>query len=157
MPGLDGVAATGRILGAAPHIRVVVLTAFSDRDRIVHAIEAGAVGYLLKDGEPEDVVRGIRAAAAGESPLAPPAARAVVAAVRDGAATQAQPPRLSAREREVLDLVRLGLANKQIALRLGIAEKTVKAHLTHVFEQIGVTDRTQAALWAERTYARRSE
>jgi DNA-binding NarL/FixJ family response regulator len=146
MPGIDGIEATRRIRAEAPDTRVVVFTSFSDRERILQAIEAGAIGYLLKDADPDELHRGILAAARGESPLAPKAAAEVLAA------RTAAPPAgdLSDREREVLVLVASGLANKQIARRLGISEKTVKGHLTHVFQAIGVTDRTQAALWAER-------
>jgi DNA-binding NarL/FixJ family response regulator len=125
-----------------------VLTSFSDRQRILAAIEAGAAGYVLKDADPAEVARAVRVAAAGESPLDPKAARVLLDARRDnrpGAATAG----LTAREREVLELVGQGLANKQIARRLGIAERTVKAHLTSVFATIGVGDRTQAALWAQ--------
>jgi DNA-binding NarL/FixJ family response regulator len=145
MPVLDGTEATRRIVGADPAVRVVVLTSFSDGDRILEALDAGAAGYLLKDAEPEELFRSIRAAARGESPLAPKAATEVLAARRDqrGGA-------LTGRELEVLGLVRAGLPNKLIARRLEISEKTVKAHLTSVFQRIGVTDRTQAALWAER-------
>jgi DNA-binding NarL/FixJ family response regulator len=146
MPGVDGVEATRRVLSERPEARVVILTSFSDRDRILDALDAGAVGYLLKDAEPDELVRGVQAAARGESPLAPKAAQAVLAD-RAGARPAAE---LTAREREVLALVGEGLANKQIARRLGISEKTVKAHLTSVFQRIGVTDRTQAALWARR-------
>jgi len=146
MPGVDGVEATRRVLSERPEARVVILTSFSDRERILDALDAGAVGYLLKDAEPDELVRGVRAAARGESPLAPKAAQAVLAA-----RAEARPAaELTAREREVLALVGEGLANKQIARRLGISEKTVKAHLTSVFQRIGVTDRTQAALWARR-------
>ena len=127
----------------------MVLTSFSDRERIVAALDAGAVGYLLKDAEPQDLLDGIRAAARGESPLHPRAARELLAARSSG-----RPPtpvvELTPRETEVLILVRQGLANKQIARRLGISERTVKAHLTSTFQRIGVADRTQAALWAER-------
>jgi DNA-binding NarL/FixJ family response regulator len=146
MPGVDGIAATRRILAEAPETRVVIFTSFSDRDRIMQAIEAGAIGYLLKDADPDELHRGILAAARGESPLAPKAAAEVLAA------RGAPPPAggLSDREREVLVLVASGLANKQIARKLGISEKTVKGHLTRVFQAIGVADRTQAALWAER-------
>jgi DNA-binding NarL/FixJ family response regulator len=145
MPVVDGIEATRRILATVEGVQVVVLTSFSDRERILEALDAGAAGYLLKDAEPDELVRGIRAADAGELPLAPKAARAVVRG------PQAPPtPSLTPREREVLALVGDGLPNKLIALRLGIAEKTVKAHLTRVFEAIGVTDRTQAALWARR-------
>jgi DNA-binding NarL/FixJ family response regulator len=146
MPEMDGVEATRRVVSDRPDARVVILTSFSDRERILDALDAGAVGYLLKDSEPDELLRGIQAAARGESPLAPKAARAVLTARAEGRpATE-----LTAREQEVLGLLAQGLANKQIARRLGIAEKTVKAHLTSVFQSIGVTDRTQAALWAQR-------
>ena len=148
MPVLDGIAATKRLSAEADGPRVVVLTSFSDRDRILAALDAGAVGYLLKDAEPEELVRGVRAAARGESPLDPKAATAVLSARAERRTGGAED--LSPREREVLALVAAGLPNKLIARRLDISEKTVKAHLTRVFQQIGVTDRTQAALWAER-------
>jgi DNA-binding NarL/FixJ family response regulator len=144
MPTLDGIAATEAIQAAAPEVRVVVFTSFSDRDRILRAIDAGAVGYLLKDADPQELLAGIRAAAAGDSPLHPKAASALVGA----RAEHRQVPALSEREREVLQLVAEGLTNQHIAMRLEISEKTVKAHLTNVFRQIGVTHRTQAALWA---------
>jgi DNA-binding NarL/FixJ family response regulator len=145
MPGLDGIEATRRIVADEADAQIVVLTSLSDRERIVAALEAGATGYLLKDAEPDELIRGIRAAARGEAPLAPKAARAVLD-------TRVRQPsvRLSAREREVLALVAEGLPNKLVARRLGISEKTVKTHLTNVFQQIGVTDRTQAVLWAQR-------
>jgi DNA-binding NarL/FixJ family response regulator len=146
MPGIDGIEATRRIRGANETVNVVVLTAFSDRQRILDAIDAGAVGYLLKDAEPEELVRGLRAAARGESPLAPKAAQALVAA----RAEQQTDPELTPREREVLALLADGMPNKLIARRLDISEKTVKAHLTNIFQRIGVTDRTQAALWAQK-------
>jgi DNA-binding NarL/FixJ family response regulator len=144
MPGVDGIEATRRLMTERPDSRVVVLTSFSDRERILDALDAGAVGYLLKDAEPDELLRGIAAAARGESPLAPKAAKAVLTA----RAESRPAAELTAREQEVLGLLAEGLANKQIARRLGIAEKTVKAHLTSVFQRIGVTDRTQAALWA---------
>jgi DNA-binding NarL/FixJ family response regulator len=123
-----------------------VLTSFSDRDRILRALDAGAAGYLLKDAEPSELARAIDAAARGEAPLDPKAARALLSARRAPDATET----LSAREREVLAMVGEGLPNKLIAQRLAISEKTVKAHLTNVYRQIGVSDRTQAALWAQR-------
>ncbi len=129
-------------------MQVVVLTSFSDTERIVAALDAGAVGYLLKDTEPEALLEGVRAAARGESPLHPRAARQLLTARTKQA--PASTVDLTRRETEVLGLVRQGLANKQIARRLGISERTVKAHLTSTFQRIGVTDRTQAALWAER-------
>jgi DNA-binding NarL/FixJ family response regulator len=146
MPDVDGIAATRQIREAQPETNVVMLTAFSDRQRILDAIDAGAVGYLLKDAEPEELIRGLEAAARGESPLAPKAAQALVAA----RAEQHTEPELTPREREVLALLADGLPNKLIARRLEISEKTVKAHLTNIFQRIGVTDRTQAALWAQK-------
>jgi DNA-binding NarL/FixJ family response regulator len=127
-------------------VQVLVLTSFSDSERIVGALDAGAVGYLLKDADPDDVIEGVRAVARGESPLHPKAARELLLA----RARPAERPQLTPREADVLRLVRLGLANKQIGRRLGISERTVKAHLTSAFQRIGVVDRTQAALWVER-------
>lgn len=146
MPKLDGIEATRRIVAECPASAVLVLTSFSDRARIVGALEAGACGYLLKDVDAAQVAEGIRAAARGESPLDPRAARTILTA------RSAPDPLagLSQREREVLALLVEGLPNKLIARRLEISEKTVKSHLTRVFREIGVTDRTQAALWAER-------
>lgn len=146
MPAMDGIEATRRIREALPETNVVAFTLFSDRDRILQAVDAGAIGYLLKDAEPEELHRAMLAAARGESPLAPKAAAEVLAA----RIAPAPGGDLSEREREVLVLVASGLANKQIARRLGISDKTVKGHLTRIFQAIGVADRTQAALWAER-------
>jgi DNA-binding NarL/FixJ family response regulator len=151
MPDLDGIEVTDRLRTTSPETRVVVFTSFSDRERIVRAVDKGAIGYLLKDAEPEEIHAAVLAAARGEAPLAPRAAAELLAD------RQAKPAggELTAREREVLSLVVDGLANKQIARRMGISEKTVKGHLTHLFQRIGVADRTQAALWAERTGALR--
>src|SRR3954469_9658505 len=146
MPRMDGIEATRRILADRPETSVLVLTSFSDRPRILGALDAGASGYLLKDAASDDVAEGIRAAARGEAPLAPRAARTILAA-------RAEPDPLaglSAREREVLELLVQGLPNKLIARRLQISDKTVKSHLTRIFRELDVTDRTQAALWAER-------
>jgi DNA-binding NarL/FixJ family response regulator len=143
MPNLDGIEATRQIVEANAEIQVVVLTSFSDREKIEAALDAGAIGYLLKDAEPEEVIRGVQAAARGESPLAPRAARALIAARAERPELQ-----LSERELDVLRCVAKGLPNKLVARELGISEKTVKAHLTRIFQQLGVTDRTQAALWA---------
>ncbi len=148
MPAMDGVAATRAILDEGLDTQVVILTSYSDGERIIGALDAGAVGYLLKDAEPEDILEGIRAVSRGESPLHPRAARRLLTSRRPGGDERA--PQLTERETEVLRLVRQGLANKQIARRLGISERTVKAHLTSVFQRLAVTDRTQAALWAER-------
>ena len=146
MPDQNGIEATNALRSAGSDARVVVLTTFSDRKRILGALDAGAVGYLLKDAEHGEIIRGVQAAAAGDAPLAPRAAREMLA---ERARSQYE-PELSARELEVLRLVARGLPNKLIARELEISEKTVKAHLTSVFSQLGVTDRTQAALWAQR-------
>jgi len=146
MPEVDGAEATRRMTRELPDIPVVVLTSFSDRTRIMDALDAGAVGYLLKDADPEELVRGVQAAADGHAPLDPRAARELLSSRRGSPGAEA----LSAREVEVLKLVAAGRPNKVIALRLGISEKTVKNHLSAVFQKLNVTDRTQAALWAQR-------
>jgi DNA-binding NarL/FixJ family response regulator len=133
MPHVDGVEATQRIGATAPKTAVVILTTFADRARITRALDAGAAGYLLKDAEPSELIDGIRAAAAGSTPISPRVAS-----------------RLAEPSDTAIPLLADGLANKQIARRLGIAEKTVKAHLTRVFAALDVTDRTQAALWVAR-------
>jgi len=153
MPGgIDGVEATRAILEGDPGARVLILTSFSDRDRIVAALDAGAVGYLLKDSPADDLVRAVRAAARGECPIDPKAAKSLL--VRRGRSPLDD---MSAREIEVLQLVGAGLPNKEIARRLDITERTVKGHLTSIFRQIGATDRTQAALWAERHGVRKGQ
>ena len=144
MPGLDGVEATRQIIARVPETKVVVLTSFHDERRVLEAIDAGAVGYLLKDTSAAQVLQGVRAAACGEAFLDPRAARAVIGR-RAGQDPQVA---LSDRESEVLRLLAAGLPNKLIASRLGITEATVKAHLTRIFREIGVDNRSQAALWA---------
>ena len=131
MPGMSG---------------IVMLTSFSQRDVVIESFDSGAVGFLLKDAEPSELISGIRAAARGDAPVSP---RAATALLQDR--TQRRPlEELTQRERDVLTLVGRGMANKQIAWRLGISEKTVKAHLGSVFDRLGVEDRVQAALWAQR-------
>ncbi|MDQ1688249.1 MAG: hypothetical protein QOK42_1224 [Frankiaceae bacterium] len=148
MPVLDGVEATRAVLAVRPETKVIMLTSFSENARILAALEAGAVGYLLKDSEPEEIIKALRDSAAGGVPLSPKAARALLPANRPAGAATADA--LTPREREVLALVAMGLPNKSIARRLAISEKTVKAHLTRVFTVLGVSDRTSAALWAQR-------
>ena len=145
-PGMDGIEATRQIVADNAKTRVVVLTAFSDQPRVLRALAAGACGYLLKDAEPEDLVSAVRAAAAGEVPLAPEAAASVLVERRERRSLE----RLSRREREVLALLAEGLPNKAIAERLWITERTVKTHVTAILRALEVTDRTEAALWAER-------
>ena len=143
MPVLDGVAATRRLLAERPGTRVVALTSFSDRQRVTDILAAGATGYVLKDCRPDELLAAVRAAADGHVPLDPRVAAALLPAREPPLADQ-----LSEREKQVLRLVAAGLANKQIARRLGIAESTVKVHTGNIFRRIGVTDRTSAALWA---------
>ncbi|MEI8081298.1 MAG: response regulator transcription factor [Actinomycetes bacterium] len=145
MPIMDGISATRQILAHDPAAQVVILTSFSDRARVSDAIAAGASGYVLKDAEPDTFASAIRAAATGGAPLDPRVAATVLGSVRSYTT-----PELSTRELEVLRLVTQGMLNKQIARELRISEKTVKAHLGRVYQRIGVTDRTQAALWAQR-------
>ena len=146
MPDLDGIAATRAIRATAPAVRVVILTSFFDPDRVLSALDAGASGYLLKESDPDELYRAVRAAARGESPLSPKAAAAVIAA----RAARSRGGRLSARERDVLALVAKGHANKAIGAQLGISEKTVKSHMTRILSTLDVADRGEAALWAQR-------
>ncbi|GAB3681482.1 response regulator [Angustibacter aerolatus] len=143
MPVVDGVEATRRLVAARPGVRVVVLTSFSDHDKVTEALRAGAIGYLLKDCEPAELLAAVRSAARGHVPLDPRVARALL----PGAAPRPI-DELSAREQQVLRLVGKGMANKQIGRVLGISESTVKVHVGNVFRRIGVADRTSAALWA---------
>ena len=144
MPVMDGVAATRRITEEYPDVSVLVLSSFSDAHRVTEALDAGAIGYVLKDTEPAVILDAIRSAARGHSPLDPRVARTLLHARREPAPGAG----LTEREQQVLRLVGQGLANKQIGRALGIREGTVKAHLTSVFQRIGVRDRTSAALWA---------
>lgn len=143
MPGLSGIETTRRICDRRPDASVVMLTATTDRAQVLNALDAGAVGYLIKDSDPIALVDGVRAAANGDSPLDARAARVLLDK------RTRHTPSLTERESEVLLLVGEGLANKAIARRLGISDKTVKAHLTRVFAELEVSDRTQAALWAK--------
>jgi DNA-binding NarL/FixJ family response regulator len=143
MPVLDGIAATRQLLAEQPQLRVVALTSFSDRQRVSEMLAAGAVGYLLKDCAPDELLAGVRAAAQGHAPLDPR-----VAGLLLPSRAPAPADTLSEREREVLRLTATGMANKQIARALGISERTVKVHLGNVFRRIGVNDRTSAAMWA---------
>jgi NarL family two-component system response regulator LiaR len=147
MPEGDGIGAIRRLLEVAPGVRVLVLTSFADDAQIFAAIAAGAVGYLLKDVDPQALADGIRDVHAGR-----PALHASVAArlMRRSGSPRPTSDRLTPRERDVLRLVVEGLANKQIAQRLGIGEKTIKTHVSRVLAKLGVTDRTQAAVLAIR-------
>jgi DNA-binding NarL/FixJ family response regulator len=146
MPDRDGLGALAQLRELG---RVIVLTSFGEDDRLFAALRGGAVGFLLKDTEPPELVRAIRTAHAGQSPLSP----AVAARVIDQLAQAGRPraiDQLTPREREVLRLIADGLSNKRIALELGVAEKTVKTHVGHVLAKLELSDRTQAALYAVR-------
>jgi DNA-binding NarL/FixJ family response regulator len=148
MPGLDGVGVLARLRERDARARVIVLTSFGDDDKLFAALRAGAAGYLLKDVEPSELVRAIRSAHAGQSPLSPAVATRIVEEVAHGGA--AAPGELTPRELDVLTLIARGRSNKVIARELGVAEKTVKTHVSHILGKLGLTDRTQAALYAVR-------
>lgn len=145
MPRMDGVAATEKIRATSPETQVLILTTYESDADILRAVEKGASGYLLKDAPREELFGAVRAAAEGKSPLAPAVAARLVERLRT-------PPEetLSPREIEVLELVAKGTSNKQIAKALWISETTVKTHLLHVFDKLGVTDRTAAVTEALR-------
>ncbi|MBW4041784.1 MAG: response regulator transcription factor [Acidobacteria bacterium] len=138
MPGIDGDEATSRILAVRPLTKVMVLTTYDSDDSILAAIEAGARGYLLKAAPQEEILAGVRAVARGETALAPSIAALLVDRARSPA------PRLSPRETQILTLVAAGLSNPAIAAALYVSEATVKTHLIHTYEKLGVNDRTRA-------------
>ncbi|MCP9485152.1 MAG: response regulator transcription factor [Gaiellaceae bacterium MAG52_C11] len=149
MPRLDGVAAMRELRESLPEARVIVLTSFLDDDKLLPALRAGAAGYLLKNAQPRELARAVRAAHAGETLLDPIVAARLVETL--AAAGEEEPlDRLTSREREVLILIGRGFPNKLIARELGLSEKTVKTHVSHVLAKLGVTDRTQAAVLAVR-------
>jgi NarL family two-component system response regulator LiaR len=149
MPRLGGEEAIRRIAEVSPATRVVVLTSFVEDDKLFPAVRAGAAGYLLKDVQPRELVGAIRAADAGETILHPTVAARLVEEVA-GRPDPAPRTPLTERELEVLALIAKGMANKLIARELGVAERTVKTHVSNVLGKLGVSDRTQAALWAVR-------
>ncbi|WP_427895483.1 response regulator transcription factor [Kribbella sp. GL6] len=142
MPRMDGVAATGAIVSTYPSTRVLVLTTYDTDTDILHAVEAGAAGYLLKDTPHAELLNGIRAAARGETVLAPPVAARLMSRLRTPAAPAAAQP--SPRELEVLAAVARGLSNAEIGRELFIGEATVKTHLQRLFAKLDVDDRTRA-------------
>jgi two-component system, NarL family, response regulator LiaR len=151
MPRLDGVGAMRELQRLERAPRVLVLTSFLDDERLMPAIEAGAAGYLLKNVDPAELARAVRAAHAGEAMLDPTvAARLVERIASRERAILTRLDALTRREREVLEHIAHGHSNKQIARELGVAEKTVKTHVGHLLAKLGVTDRTQAALLAVR-------
>jgi NarL family two-component system response regulator LiaR len=150
MPGVDGVEAIRRIRERRPQARVLVLSSFLDDERLFPAVRAGAAGYLLKDVEPRELVRAIRTVHGGEALLHPAVAARLMDEFASGAAPAPDADGLTSREREVLTLIARGLPNKLIARELSISEKTVKTHVSSILGKLGLTDRTQAALFAVR-------
>jgi DNA-binding NarL/FixJ family response regulator len=155
MPGLDGIAATAEIKARHPAIEVVAITSFIEEDRITAAIEAGASGFLLKDAEADDLAAAIRAAHAGEVYLDPAVAGIVARRMRAGASQRAlgrdgasPVDRLTGRERDVMACLSRGLSNQAIASELGMAERTARTHVSNILAKLGLTSRTQAALFA---------
>jgi DNA-binding NarL/FixJ family response regulator len=146
MPVMDGVTATGLIRQELPDIEVIALTSVLDDSSVFGAVRAGAIGYLLKDTEADELNRAIKAAAAGQVQLSPAAAARLVREVR----TPENPETLTDRENDVLKLIARGMSNKEIARELGIGEKTVKTHVSNILGKMGVLSRTQAALQAIR-------
>lgn len=139
MPGMDGVAATATLREQAPSARVLILTTFDSESDVLPAIEAGAIGYLLKDALPDELMRAVRAAARGESVLAPSVTQHLMGQVRRPSAGT-----LTDREKEVLQLVANGSSNREAATALFIGEASIKTHLQHVYDKLGVRDRASA-------------
>ena len=150
MPTVDGVEALRRIAAAAPSSRVIILTTFGDDDRVFPAIEAGAAAYLLKDVRPQELVEAIRTVHAGESLLHPTVASKVMQEVARRERRAPEVASLTSRELDVLRVVAQGKSNREIARELGVSEKTVKTHVSNILGKLGLTDRTQAALYAVR-------
>jgi NarL family two-component system response regulator LiaR len=151
MPGLDGVEATRQLTRISPRTQVIVLTSYHDDEHIVPALRAGALSYLLKDVEPEQLVDAVRKAATGEVVLHPRVAAQVVRELREARRDAVDPwQELSEREIEVLRLVAEGLTNRDIAVRLVISEKTVKSHVSNILGKLHLADRTQATVYAWR-------
>jgi len=154
MPGMDGIAATAELKRRQPAIEVVAITSFIEEDRITAAIEAGASGFLLKDAEADDLAVAIRSAYVGEIYLDPAVAGIVARRMRSGAEPRpgdretASLARLTSRERDVLACLARGLSNRAIADELGMAERTARTHVSNILAKLGLTSRTQAALFA---------
>ena len=148
MPELDGIGATKRIKERWPNVQILMLTSFSDKDHVLPAIEAGAVGYQLKDIEPDDLVESIRAIMRGENTLHPDATSSLEEGLREEENLAHLQHPLTPRELDVLAELTKGKSNREIASSLFVTEKTVKTHISNIFTKLGVQDRTQAALYA---------
>jgi two-component system, NarL family, response regulator LiaR len=149
MPDMDGAAATRAIRQQFPQVQVIALTSFKEGDLVKNALEAGAIGYLLKDVSAEELVQAIRAAHAGRVTLSPEAAQALVETANQPAAPGLD---LTEREREVLALMVEGLNNTQIAGRLTVSSSTIKSHVSNILSKLGVTSRTEAVSLALRSH-----
>lgn len=150
MPGINGIQATRQIVNTNPHIGVIVVTMYKDDDSVFAAMRAGARGYILKGADQEEMLRAIRAVAEGEALFGPDIAARLMTfftSSQTSLATQAF-PELTAREHEVLDLIAKGLNNQAIATRLSISEKTVRNHISNIFNKLQVVDRAQAIVRA---------
>jgi NarL family two-component system response regulator LiaR len=153
MPGMGGIAAIGILRKAHPQMKILALTSFADDEQVFPALENGANGYLLKDVDPDELAGAIRAVRRGESPLDPEVAKRLLTRFRRGPAApapKAAHEALTERERDVLRLLTQGKSNKEIASELFIGDRTVKSHLSAIFQKLNVEDRTQAALYAVR-------
>jgi DNA-binding NarL/FixJ family response regulator len=150
MPNLDGIGATREIVATCPDVKVLILTSFDADNQVIQALRAGASGYLLKDSNVESVVSSLLAVVAGERVMASAVANRVVDMLTGGTSTKEFYDGLTAREMEILKLLAGGMANKQIAYHLTISEKTVRNHVSNMYEKLNVFDRTQAALYAVR-------
>lgn len=146
LPDSTGVECTAKLKGLMPKIHIVIVTVYEDSERIFQALRAGACGYLLKRAQPEKVIAAIKEAQEGGVPMTPEIARKVIGQFRQQATTQSEVDNLTDREREVLELVMHGHANKAIADRLGVTVAAVKFHLQHIYEKLHVHSRTEAAL-----------
>jgi NarL family two-component system response regulator LiaR len=150
MPVMDGIEATRKITGSQPDTRVLALTSFAADDKVFPAIKAGALGYLLKHADPEELVDAIRRVYHGEPSLHPSIARKVLHEVRQPSEKRPTPDPLTDREIEVLQLVAQGLSNQEIADQLSIAEVTVRTHVSNILGKLHLANRVQAALYALR-------
>ncbi len=150
MPGTDGIEATRRIVERQPGVRVLVLTSFASDDKVFPAIKAGALGYLLKDSDPQDLVQAIHQVYRGESSLHPTIARKVLQELSHPTDRPLTPDPLSGRELDVLRLMAQGLGNQGIAARLTISEATVRSHVSNILSKLHLANRIQATLYALR-------
>ena len=150
MPGMDGVETMRRLSAAGVDAKVIVLTSFSEDDQVLAAVKAGAAGYLLKDVQPQELGNAIRSVHAGDAQLHPSVASKLMREVAAAGSRHKDADALTARELEVLKALARGMSNKEIAAELGVAEKTVKTHVSSILRKLGVADRTQAALYAVR-------